>query len=367
MALLFLLGSCPSARAERTEICAKPLQAERLAKDFDSPEQQIEYIRIFQTSSGRKKEAALQSLYANYHEMIEGMARKNAKTLRRHLPGNFDDYLENFRQVGVTAFTEAINNYKLQYPKPAIYIRQYVYFKMLELIITRDGQMIPPGIVRKKMNNAQRRLLFSGQLEALYQSMEGRVSMAKLKEFHDLYSKRFVYLNEPVALGSSEERIASLPDLNCQLLNHLREGPIQEIVNQAKNKVRALLSDRDREIADARVFCEAEDAKVMRKMEDSIGISHEGIRQIANKIRAQLKTAIEELLINPEDFMKELTSEESTIARQRLFAIKKTKPHLVARSLGQPEEYVVEIEKRISERYRYAVKNALLEMLQEAL
>lgn len=365
--LCFFLFSV-TAQAHSPERCNKALQAKRARRQFDSAEQQLEYIRLARTGTEREQKNAFDNLYRNYEGMIDGMARKYASLLAKAMPGSHDDYLETFQQVGRMALLEAVAHYKMEFPKPGTYIWKYVHTFMLDVFITRDGQQNPPQLVRKKMNNEQRRMFFAGELDQVYESMGGAIPMRKLKELYKAYSIRSVSLEHKI-MGDDPDSALSLGDTliatGCDPLKQSQEQSMVQLVTKARSILRDQLSERDRMIADQRLFCDSDDSNTLRDLSAEFGISHERVRQIDRGLRDRFRQIVLGLVVNETQFLNSLSHQEAEIAKARIFATEKIPLSVLARRLKLSRLAMEENEAAVMEKLGATGKQRIRELLEE--
>jgi len=361
-AFFTLLSPFSSLAHQAISDCSTELMADDGKSPYDSAELQMEYIRRIQNLTGSAQSKAFESLYANYAAMIEGMAAKHARNHMRNSPGSFADQFENFTQIGRVALFEAAKKYDLKYPKPGSYLHRYIYYYMIDTVNKRDGQLTPPMLMRR-FNQQKRHLLFEGRIDELFQSLNGSVSREDLESLHSLVKMRTISLNEQVGDGSGLERLESLEDEKCIISQMLYDEELRGLVKKAIQAVKQSLSERDRKIAEARTFCDQEDAKPTRDLAKDLGVSHETVRLVDLKIKSKIKNSLQSLILNPETFTKSLSDDEADIARERVFAdTKKTRKQL-AEWLGWSEKRIEETEKMITQKYNAALRQNLLELL----
>ena len=328
----------------------------------------MEYIRIAKTGTERERQHAFENLYRNYQAMIEGMANKYASRLAKAMRGSHDEYLETFQQVGRMALAEAIIHYKMEFPKPGTYIWKYVHTFMLDVFITRDGQQNPPQLVRKKMNSEQRQMFFAGELDKVYESMGGSIPMRKLEELHKAYSIRTVSIDQKI-MGDDSDSSLSLADTlvakGCDPLRQSQEQAMVRLIAKARAILREQLSERDRMIADQRLFCESEDSNTLRDLSQTFGVSHERIRQIDNKLRDQLKDILLSLVVDETQFLNSLTPLEAEIAKARLFARDKTPVAVLSKRMKVAPAFIEESEVAIMEKRKTIGNQRIRELLEE--
>ena len=118
---------------------------------------------------------------------------------------------------------------------------------------------------------------------------------------------RTISLNEQVGDGSGLERLESLEDEKCIISQMLYDEELRGLVKKAIQAVKQSLSERDRKIAEARTFCDQEDAKPTRDLAKDLGVSHETVRLVDLKIKSKIKNSLQSLILNPETFTKSLS------------------------------------------------------------
>ena len=133
------------------------------------------------------------------------------------------------------------------------------------------------------MNSEQRQMFFAGELDQVYESMGRSVPMSKLQELYKAYSIRTVSIEQKI-MGEDSDSSLSMVDTmvtkGCDPLQQSQEQTMGKLVAKARTILSEQLSERDRRIADQRLFCDTEDSNTLRDLSATFGVSHERIRQI---------------------------------------------------------------------------------------
>jgi DNA-directed RNA polymerase specialized sigma subunit len=333
----------------------------------DPPETQWNFILQIRTSTNpRVQNQAFEDLYANYKDAIETSSGYFARKVAGFVPGNWYARRDYLIEVSKAALKEAILHYDLKYPKPGSYLMLYVRFFLIDVVVTQDGRLKRNKTIHREMNQHQRQMLFTGQLDRLFLSLEKKIPLEKLRKLYQMYSNPEFSLNALISDGESNTEFGELvtSSSNQGEFGLDRTLTIRKLVREAVTRLVDRLDERDRTILRMAVLCEDPRDHTLQEIGDLVGLSYEGVRLRRDEIKKQLRYEIGDTLVDRGEFIDSLSDKEAAIAVTRIWPAKILEPpSTLAKALQIPRAEVGQLEAEVKRKYERHVRENLAEIL----